>query len=244
MLFIHDLPTERSNAGRLRSYVLVECDHCHKQYKLRKELFDVTKNHSHCTKKYNTQSRAVELLAAGFKTCGHCKQFLPLTAFGKRARTPTGIRSTCKQCEKVLNENVSKRYRERPENKQRKKQYDAVYTQQPKQKQRKNELNLIWRQNNPDKVKAIADNDRHTRRVQTKASTLSTKALAKWTQEQPKICSYCSCTCSTNFHIDHIDPLSKGGTHTLDNLTISCPSCNSSKSNKPLLLWLAFKCTL
>ena len=31
--------------------------------------------------------------------------------------------------------------------------------------------------------------------------------------------------------IDHITPLSKGGSHELDNLTIACFPCNAKKSN-------------
>jgi 5-methylcytosine-specific restriction endonuclease McrA len=35
-----------------------------------------------------------------------------------------------------------------------------------------------------------------------------------------------------SFHIDHIYPLSKGGTHTKDNICIACPTCNLKKGNK------------
>ena len=244
MQFIKDLPSKLDKTNRRRSYILVECEHCHKQYELRKELFDPAKNHAYCTKKYNHQIKAAALLATGFKICGHCHKTLPIINFGKRSRTPTGLRSTCKQCESMLSAQSQKEYRSRPEVKQHKKAYDAAYTQQPEQKQRKKELNFIWKQNNPGKAKAISDNDRHRRRLLKKTSDLSTKDLAIWTEEQPKLCSYCGQSCSTNFHIDHIDPLSKGGTHTLDNLTIACLTCNSSKNNKSLLFWLAFNRTL
>jgi len=57
------------------------------------------------------------------------------------------------------------------------------------------------------------------------------------------ICSYCNNKCVTNpklsnskryITIDHIIPISKGGNHTIDNLTTACRSCNSKKSNKLL----------
>lgn len=35
-------------------------------------------------------------------------------------------------------------------------------------------------------------------------------------------------------HMDHVVPLSRGGTHTLDNLRPTCPTCNWTKQNR---LW-------
>lgn len=38
------------------------------------------------------------------------------------------------------------------------------------------------------------------------------------------------------FHVDHIWPVSLGGTDDLDNLVLACRRCNLEKSNK-ILLW-------
>ncbi len=48
-------------------------------------------------------------------------------------------------------------------------------------------------------------------------------------------CSYCGKTGGT---IDHVVPLSKGGSTGAENLTASCASCNSKKNNKSLLMFL------
>lgn len=49
------------------------------------------------------------------------------------------------------------------------------------------------------------------------------------------VCSYCDCDTSIHGHaIDHVIPLAKGGTNELDNLTMSCKSCNSSKGARIL----------
>lgn len=37
-----------------------------------------------------------------------------------------------------------------------------------------------------------------------------------------------------DFHLDHITPLARGGTHTADNLAVACPSCNMSKGARIL----------
>ena len=35
-----------------------------------------------------------------------------------------------------------------------------------------------------------------------------------------------------------IEPLSTGGEHSIDNLTIACPTCNLSKNNKSMIIWM------
>jgi 5-methylcytosine-specific restriction endonuclease McrA len=43
----------------------------------------------------------------------------------------------------------------------------------------------------------------------------------------------CQCGCGeplgTAFHLDHIHPLARGGSHTMDNLQITHPICNIRK---------------
>lgn len=51
------------------------------------------------------------------------------------------------------------------------------------------------------------------------------------------LCSYCGERAA--LEVDHIEPLSKGGAHDVDNAAPACRPCNSTKSDTPLLLWLA-----
>lgn len=65
---------------------------------------------------------------------------------------------------------------------------------------------------------------------------------AEWQQvlaESLGICAYCNeCKPLT---MDHIEPLVRGGAHDIDNICAACLSCNSSKNDTPLLLWLAMR---
>jgi len=86
-----------------------------------------------------------------------------------------------------------------------------------------------------------AKNAKHKRRELLQTSKLTPSELSKWTKAQLKQYTYCGAMCEESYHIDHIEPLSKGGKHELDNLTISCSYCNQSKGNKQLLYWLALQ---
>jgi 5-methylcytosine-specific restriction endonuclease McrA len=46
---------------------------------------------------------------------------------------------------------------------------------------------------------------------------------------QNDMCAYCRCELKSKGHVDHITPVSKGGSNNRSNLQILCGSCNSKK---------------
>lgn len=186
------------------------------------------------------------------KTCTLCKEPKPTSEFGKHAQKKDGLSSWCKPCaRRKANERAKK-----PENRERKKAYDKERNKDPKiiarakdyfrkryaeNKAETKERIRKWQERNPGKVTNYKKNNKYKRREIINSSELTTKQLSVWENSQVKICSYCGVSCNGIYQIDHIDPLSAGGSHSIDNLTIACPSCNRSKSNTPLIIWLAMK---
>lgn len=66
-----------------------------------------------------------------------------------------------------------------------------------------------------------------------------TKEQIKELFDQQKFCSWCYS--EENLSLDHIQPISKGGAHSVNNIMILCRNCNSSKGDKTLLEWFVHK---
>lgn len=62
--------------------------------------------------------------------------------------------------------------------------------------------------------------------------------VQRWVRTEPKECLWCGADCANEYHIDHVTPLSRGGSHEIWNLAIACRDCNLRKSAAPPALWL------
>ena len=61
--------------------------------------------------------------------------------------------------------------------------------------------------------------------------------------EQGGLCPYCMAPLSGSIQLDHIHPVSKGGTDTRANLCVTCKSCNAGKKDRSLLIFLLSRMT-
>ena len=59
--------------------------------------------------------------------------------------------------------------------------------------------------------------------------------IAKRFAEFSHCCAYCGA--NGDLHIEHVNPISKGGTHVLSNVVPACQSCNYSKRAKDAETW-------
>jgi len=92
---------------------------------------------------------------------------------------------------------------------------------------KKAEYTKLYRKNNPDKVAEFTQ-----KRKSKKLGRLPRGTIKKIGDSQKWLCVICRCDISKSYHVDHIMPLAKGGTHEPNNIQILCPSCNVRKSAK------------
>ena len=145
-------------------------------------------------------------------------------------------------------------YAAKLENKARKRETNAKLYAANKEK-RKAQI-ADWKANNADKVKAIAAKHMATphglararaaaraRRAQKLSATIGDpKVIAEWEKgwrtAKSVTCYWCRVQVAGPLaHMDHVQPLTKGGSHAIDNLCISCQNCNHRKHAKDLAAW-------
>lgn len=113
-------------------------------------------------------------------------------------------------------------------NPEKRKAIDAASRQ--RRRQQLTERSSQWAKDNPEKAKAIAHAKRARKRgaegKHTAADTASIRA------KQRDRCAYCKVGLKGAGHLDHIPPLSRGGSNWPSNLQWLCEPCNLSKHAK------------
>ena len=87
-----------------------------------------------------------------------------------------------------------------------------------------------WKIKNPDKVR----DDNSKRRAKVAAATVENVSRAIVWARDKGICGICKQKVSGTWHLDHVIPLARGGTHTYDNVQVTHPKCNMKKWAKIL----------
>ena len=76
--------------------------------------------------------------------------------------------------------------------------------------------------------------DWHKRRARKVAAggTYSAQDVQKQHQYQKGRCYYCGQKLGKPYHVDHVIPLSRGGSNAPENIVLACSHCNLSKHNR------------
>jgi hypothetical protein len=93
-----------------------------------------------------------------------------------------------------------------------------------------------------DQGRTVARDKQRRRRSRCVSTPVELYAIAawevKWRRRRSVRCYWCRGSFSpSQCHTDHIHALAGGGLHAIDNLCISCASCNWKKNDKPLDVW-------
>jgi len=91
-----------------------------------------------------------------------------------------------------------------------------------------------WQKANPEKRRLHARPSEHRRRARLKGATgsFTSQEWSELVKAYNNRCAYCKKR--KKLTVDHIIPLSKGGTNTIENIVPACGGCNSRKCAK---LW-------
>lgn len=173
------------------------------------------------------------------KRCYKCSREFPRTTdFFYRNKTKwDGLATECQECNR---KSVLRRARENPE---KRRPADARYREKHRDQERQRIMR--WAEENPDKVReksarwAKENRDKrraneHRRRAQKRQSQgdHTDADIKRQYKAQKGKCFWCGVKVGKTYHVDHIVPLSRGGSNSPENLVIACPACNLSKGDK------------
>lgn len=113
-------------------------------------------------------------------------------------------------------------------NRARVKAIEDRYWKKNKDKQRAK--NTRWKKKNPEYVK-LKNNERRAAK-QMVGGTYTCADIDVLKRQQNNCCAICFIDTTIKYHLDHIIPLSRGGTNWPENLQILCPTCNLRKGVK------------
>ena len=190
------------------------------------------------------------------KRCSKCKEVKPVSEFNKRKDSKDGYRNDCKECvaarkakyyEANKEKIKAKHAKYRAANRDKLAAYHAEYRAANKDKIAEYQSEYYaankdkiaaqmaeYARNNPEKFRA-ASQRRRARKANSKGSFTADQWKERLAYHGYK-CVYCGVekheTPQGWLTMEHLIPLSRGGTNWPSNLAPSCKSCNCSKGTK------------
>jgi len=190
------------------------------------------------------------------KKCCTCKKEKEITSFCRDKSNSDGYRYRCKECTKQANKKYytekttlfkERSTRWRKENPKKAKEHrkkwnkenveackEQVIKWRKENPERHKELLKRWKEQNPEKYKEQYTRVTHLRRARKANNGPIDKdiSIGALYERDKGVCGICKELVSTKPSIDHIKPISKGGTHIWDNIQLTHLKCNIRKGNK------------
>lgn len=178
----------------------------------------------------------------GTRACNECDRRLPPESFPKDGGGTGGHRASCPDCHSAKSRawyaanrerQAARQLERRRANLEQHRQWDMERYERDRAKR----IELATAQSHKRRLRlAQAEHDR----------TVTRTNLRKQYGDQ---CFYCECDMDFGRYkrgqtprnlasIEHVTPISRGGTHTWDNVVLACLRCNISKNATPIDEWL------
>lgn len=165
-------------------------------------------------------------------SCSKCGSIKPLWGFNRSAKKKFGISTYCKKCDTELSKiwlanNKDKRsgYRKEYYNLNKDKEISKMKLWSINNRDKHNAIKSKYKKSNPDKYAAI-EAVRRARKLN------QTDDLNQYDKLRIDTLYTVSDLLGKDFQVDHIVPISKGGSHHPDNLQIVRKIDNLKKNNK------------
>ncbi|WP_301130115.1 HNH endonuclease [Streptomyces cacaoi] len=189
---------------------------------------------------YNKELRAKGVPA---KACGSCFAVKAFTQFNKCASKPDGRMSKCRDCHRAAmakwnRENADRKRQWYEANAESQRAYFRRYYAENADAKR--EYARQWHAANPEKARAQAQRKRARKAAACVEDFTPAELFAAWEDAAIYDCYLCGLPFNEDdeVHLEHVVPISGGGTHEVANLLPAHARCNSMKhAADPLEAW-------
>ena len=174
------------------------------------------------------------------KRCPKCGEEKPATTefFHRHKQAKDGLKSWCKEC----NTAAAREYGRK--NKEKVAEYHARYYQENRERllpvfreyAKEHSAEAVeratrWYHENIERGRrnSRAAEARRRARIEGASGSHTADDIAAQYERQKGRCYWCQRKVGAEFDVDHVTPLSKGGSNGPENIVIACPSCNRRK---------------
>lgn len=192
------------------------------------------------------KAHKVQYDAAGLRICKACGEGKPLSEYHADKGGTDGYRAQCKPCRNSYMAGYYDANREA--------RVDYERNRRTNNADHMRALDMARYERHKEKRVALASDGVRTRRARLLDTTVDAKVtVTNLRKMHGDACCYCSIEMDfkrgkrgegiapNRATLEHVLPLSRGGTHTFDNTRLACHRCNVSKNSKTVAEWEARK---